>query len=269
MRVVIERDRARSQIKDLQHELDDAGNTLRYMEKLLRALKAHKKTAEAAQAALAGAKAEIETLQGKLANAKEDNTALQQTIHERDGHALALQEQVARVDGLEARIAQLTVKLLLAAAISGAKTSESRRQQSEIAATQKLCQRLERKLDATEQRLSTAQTQLSDQVQELASAHDAAQQVQRQLDATSKSLDLEQQRTAQLSQRLERETAAVVATHNELERARIANEQTLATIRTEGNQLQDRCAFHPGLQTVRGRRAVLSVEVLCSRRTCL
>ena len=240
--VAAERDKAVASAKQLQFELEEATSTLRYMERLLKALKMHKKASQAAQEALQQAKQEGQILADKLEQALKVQEDLRQVIHTRDGTIREQQDALSAMEELQIAFNKATVKVLVFKAMGNVRALDAKQLTSEVKALTKVRKRLEGKLQDTEQDLQGTKAALAEGQSSGELLSGTLKQTEHELADTKHRLELEEASVARLTQKLEREKAAAVSAHTALEKSRVAHEQAMQQVQAEGGILQEACA---------------------------
>ena len=236
--VTAERDKAAAHSKALQLELDEASSTLKYMEKLLKALKLHKKAGEAAQAALAQSQEECTAMCERLEAAQEGQQQFRDTMHAKDREVRLLQDAVMAQEQLQESHDRLLVRALVQNAIGVAKTRDAISARKEYDTLTKAHKRACKKLEDTQQELQSTATECASLQEQHEQALQALEQLQIASSEGTQKLELEAASGARLTQRLEREKAAVEAARADLDRVRAGHEKVLTALESGGSQLQ-------------------------------
>jgi chromosome segregation ATPase len=239
----LERDKAVALSKQLQSELDEASSTLCYMEKLLKALKLHKKASEAAQVALKQSQEEGTALANKLTSSEEASRQLQRHIQEQDKTIHELQDRLLAMGELQVSLRLTTAKLMVTTAIGHAKTSDAKKLTKDIEYLQKAQKRLNKKLEDTQQELVATKGHFVAEKEKSGSLQQALGQKVEEIGAVKHQLDLETGNSSRLTQKLERERAATLAANTALDKAKVKHEQAVAALQSDDGKMQERCAI--------------------------
>jgi chromosome segregation ATPase len=230
----MERDKAIAKAKRVQADLHEASLTLEYMEKLLKALKMHKKASETAKSALIHAQEESKALVQRSETAEAAQKALQDVVYAQEQKALDTEDELAQLHVLRRAMEFLEVRVVVMSAISNVKSSESSQLLKDLAAAKRSFKQAVRRLEQANGNLDAANAAL-------ASRQEEVQSLIAKGETHGQSLAEKCAGINRLEQRLQVQKEALAATQLNKSRVESKMQETCNTLRAEGVELADKC----------------------------